>query len=150
MSLARGPSIDTQAHTAFPLRGFFKGLKSICVGKSAHNSPCAILSRMGYPEWCHFAPNGCCEWCHFFQNLSRMIVPNDQSHSLQIGKISLNQQFYIENDAFGNFLHRMTLVIRDSHSLQKHAKSVVFNRKMVDLETFSKVAANGNGPSSPG
>jgi len=37
MSLARGPSIDTQAHTAFPLRGFFKGLKSICVSKSAYN-----------------------------------------------------------------------------------------------------------------
>ena len=53
----------------------------------------------------------------------------------------------MENDAFGNFLQRMTLVIRDSHSLQKVAKSVVFNTEMVDLETFYKFAANDFGHS---
>ena len=41
----------------------------------------------------------------------------------------------------------MTLVIRDSHSPQKVAQSVVFNSNIVDLDTFSKFAANDCGHS---
>ena len=44
-------------------------------------------------------------------------------------------------------LSRMTLVIRDSHSRQIVAQIIVFNVKMVDLDTFCKFVPNEFGHS---